>query len=631
MDEKTAYIELAKKARLGDKASLDELAQMVRGRLYAYVFRIVLQDDLAQDIVQESMLEMVKVFGKLEKADKFWPWLCGIAANKIRRSYKNKQRRKTVSLSKLGDGNWISGDPKAAQEGLANLVGQELRQIILAAMGHLKPRYRMVLTMRCYEQMEYPEIAKSMRCSEFNVRLLFFRAKKSLAKQLARNGFGKGSLLTALVLFGKMTAPSEAAAAQISVTAAATKVGIAASTVGVVASKTTVVSLTAAGALAVGTTMIAGPEAIRTVISPEEPAVKSAQQLVVQDYWAQSRTLERWYYYPSGSQGPVMMRVVKWDADGIISHCQRLQNGRANYRFDQSDNTIYIENGRMLRNDLSVERLPTDGAQLSESLSAVQGKTVGMEYVDDDGEGLLVTLKPKSNELGVDLQVAYQLNLLDEEYFQYDWPRSAQVVDNRDTMHKRGWTYFRIAGQVRGEKIAGTGRIPFVYDSSRENPAWLKLQIGDRLTIEDSDVDARIYGSSGMKFDRYKSWSFFKGLARPWMGLHTIDTIRRDAAQKQIQFETNQSGNGQAKVALSDGKYRIIYSIDLEKDIITRITFLASDGQGYHAEGELIFSYLEDIDQTGDEFAEPRKKDYGKSQREGLGILWLIRLAEGNL
>ena len=81
------YVALAEKARLGDKSSLDKLTELVQPRLYAYVYRIILQKNLAQDIVQEAMLEMIKVIEKLEKPDRFWPWLRGIAYNKIRLQY----------------------------------------------------------------------------------------------------------------------------------------------------------------------------------------------------------------------------------------------------------------------------------------------------------------------------------------------------------------------------------------------------------------------------------------------------------------------------------------------------------------------------------------------------------------
>ena len=90
---------------------------------------------------------------------------------------------------------------KDKRDGLAELISQELKQTVLMAMSKLKPRHRAVLTMRCYDEMEYSQIAGVMRCSEFAARMLFWRAKKALGKQLARRGLGKGALLLALTLF----------------------------------------------------------------------------------------------------------------------------------------------------------------------------------------------------------------------------------------------------------------------------------------------------------------------------------------------------------------------------------------------------------------------------------------------
>lgn len=186
------YIELVKRAQLGDKECLNRLAELAREHLYTYVYRLTLAHDLTQDILQESMLEMFKFLDKLETAKGFWPWLRRIAANKVRNYYGQKQHRKTVSLAEIDDKSL----QKDSQEGVADLIRQELKQTILSAMQQLKPRHRHVLVLRCYEQMKYSEIGEEMGCSEFGARRLFYRAKKALAKELSRHGLGRGSLLT---------------------------------------------------------------------------------------------------------------------------------------------------------------------------------------------------------------------------------------------------------------------------------------------------------------------------------------------------------------------------------------------------------------------------------------------------
>ena len=102
MTDHENYAELVKKAQLGDRECLNRLAELGRVRLYEYVFRLTLQEDLSQDLVQETILEMYKVFNKLKQAERFWDWLEGIAFNKVRSHYGRLWRHKTISLSEMG-------------------------------------------------------------------------------------------------------------------------------------------------------------------------------------------------------------------------------------------------------------------------------------------------------------------------------------------------------------------------------------------------------------------------------------------------------------------------------------------------------------------------------------------------
>lgn len=615
MDEEKRYIELVSQAQHGDRESLDALAGLVRGRVYAYVYRIVLEEQSTQDIVQESMFEMFKILGKLEHTDRFWPWLRGIAFNKIRRHRLEKQRHKKQPLA----GSRIAALAGADTEtGLANLVAEELRQIVLSAMKELKPRHRKVLTMRCYEEMQYREIAGLMGCSELGVRMLFYRAKKSLERALSRKGLGKGFFVTALVLFGKMTAPSESAAAKVSLQAATLKVGAGATVLAIAGGKTAVVSLAAVGALAVGT-MVAtsGP-------GRKPDASLGSNMSITREIGSNGAKQEQWYYFSEGAAGPVMMRMMSTDAPDKPLYCAWRQNDRANYFYNRGKNTAFIESSRLWHRDLRVWRLPTDKPKLRQFLSKVEGRSEDMEYVRGEGKGLLVIARRGGAEGDNGWRQIYHRNILDEEYFRYNWPARVKVVDNRDAMHERGWTYFVIKGRVDGERVSGAGRIPFVYAASRRHRPWLRLKVGGGLEIVDDSRQALVYDERGKVVSSYAGGSFFKGLGRPWMGLHTIDTVRRDAAEQEVWFETKLAASGTAEVMLTAGQVELVYTIDMERDVIEEITI--STGQG--SKGELRFSYLQDIEQVGNEFTEPEiARRYGSLRRKSPGLLWLIDLA----
>lgn len=623
MEKDIDYVRLVERARLGDKECHERLVKLAQESLCDDVYRMTLDHDLTQDIVQETILEMLKILGELQEADRFWPWLYKIALNKVRQHRRLQKRRSTVPISAMPD----LQEQKNGREALSESAAKELKQIIFQAMRRLKPQHRAVLTMRCYKEMDYSMIAQAMGCTEFSARKTFWRAKKALQKQLSRQGFGKGSLLMVLVLFGKMTAPSEAAAAQVSVTAAATKVGLGATFLAMASSKTAVLSLTTAGALAVGTMVVTSGSDRTMAVRDKGSAGNSA---VAGQVSRASRAIEEcWYYFPENASGPVMMRVMKSDPQRKQSYCAWRQNEQANYYFDKRKNTIYINNYRMWQKDLRVQRLPTDELKLTEFLSKVEGQRDELQYVPGRGEGLLVITGRGVKEGSNHSQLIRHYYILDQEYFRYNWPAGAKTVDNRDTMHKRGWTYFNITGQINEDEVSGVGQIPFVYAASWANKPWLRLKVAGRLKIVDSGAEALVYDGRGKVLASYQAGSFFKGLARPWMGLHTIDTVRRDAAEQQVWFETKYTPkDNKAQVILTCGQAKLVYTIDMQNDVIERIRFSAGDGH----QADLRFSYLQDIEGIGHEFVEPTvTRSHGSKRRASPGMLWLLQLVNREL
>jgi hypothetical protein len=217
---------------------------------------------------------------------------------------------------------------------------------------------------------------------------------------------------------------------------------------------------------------------------------------------------------------------------------------------------------------------------------------------------------------------------LDEDYFQSDWPTGHRIIDNRDAMHKRGWTFFTITGQINGQTINGKGRIPFVYAASKYLSPWLELSLGSDLMIVDTVSEAWIFSTDRAPIARYKAGTFFKGLAKPWMGLHTLDIVRRDAAEQRIWFQTKKSPEiGKIDVELTYEHIKLIYTIDLETDIVDEIKF-SKDGSDI---GFIRFTYLQDITDVADEFAQPKSYRFPKTKQKEIGLLWLIQLATGTL
>jgi RNA polymerase sigma-70 factor (ECF subfamily) len=234
-------------AQLGDTANSDRLAAVARQRLFPYIYRLTLNYDLSQDLLQETLLKMVENLNGLQQPEHFWNWLFRTALGVVQHHYRNEAKARAVQFSALNPDRFSRYVSAEHDDGLSHVMRKELSEAVVAGIAQLNLDYRNVLMLRCYEQMSYCQIAELMGCKELRVRVLFFRAKHALSRRLARVGFGKSLMLTALTLFEILTAPKEGAAAG-TVTAASLKVGFVGSVAGAAGTPSGIaLALTAAG------------------------------------------------------------------------------------------------------------------------------------------------------------------------------------------------------------------------------------------------------------------------------------------------------------------------------------------------------------------------------------------------
>ena len=635
MEQEQIWTELVRQAQKGRKEDINKLAREAKERLCAYIYRVTLNYDLTEDMSQEVLLQMVKSLNHLKSVESFWPWLYRIAQSKIQEYYKARYKKSPV-FGEAFYKNFVSQSIKYHQEdGLRQLLQKELSKKVVVAMKQIKQQYRAVLSLRCFEQLSYSEIAVAMECSEVRARVLFYRAKQALKKQLSHQGLKKSLLLMCLGLFGRLTAPARAAT--VTVTANSVRVGAMTVVIATAGTKLGIATVTAA---AVGLATVGGISVLSEAPLPNRSEVKSINYTTQLRDTSQGPTsnlskgaYKQWYYCPEGIDGPMFTRMQRWDAKQTNQVCTWLQNGDGNYYYESGGKNIYINNNRVFWSSLRVRRLPTDTAEFTNFLSEIEGDLSGVEYKRDSQTGLLRSALDDRFVEVRNFRTDYNYNTLNEKLFEYDWSEYIPVIDERDQMHKRGWTYFRINGEINKQSISATGQIPFVYNASKEHPAWMRLKIGNKLEIIDCNDGACLRQVDGTVIASYKAGTFFKGLLRPWMGMHTIDIIRRDATWRRVAFKTRPSRNEEDVIVsvYYEDKYvstELVYDIDMEKDIIEYIRFKVRKMNI----GSLVFSYLQDIEQAGDEFIEPAiSKSPDVPTRLGAGILWLVDLAQGSL
>lgn len=254
MNENTETLELVRQASVGNKDCMQKLLEVTRPRLFAYLLRLTMDYHLAEDMLQDVQTEIVLSLWRLNKASLFWPWIFKHAWGKVQHHYRDTRKHKTLFLSEMESSFFaeqyqsVNNDSSICND----TDTEQLFETIYSAMKTIGLRQRNILTMRCYEDMSFQEIGEFLECSETNARVLFFRARHKLKKQLRRKGFRPDKMfLPALGLFGVLTSKTAFAGtpATATVSSASVELGFLYSFLGFLTTKTGILCSGIASAL----------------------------------------------------------------------------------------------------------------------------------------------------------------------------------------------------------------------------------------------------------------------------------------------------------------------------------------------------------------------------------------------
>jgi RNA polymerase sigma-70 factor (ECF subfamily) len=160
------------------------------GYCFSMLSNLTDAEEAAQDIFVKAYLSLSKFKGE----SSFSTWLYRITANHCLDILRKRNRRRTVSLEALieQDGDLIQelfSTPGNADSRMEN------RQLVDKILSTLPENYRMILTLREADELEYQEIADVLNCSLDSVKGRLARARKQLQENV-RHLTGPGDVYT---------------------------------------------------------------------------------------------------------------------------------------------------------------------------------------------------------------------------------------------------------------------------------------------------------------------------------------------------------------------------------------------------------------------------------------------------
>jgi RNA polymerase sigma-70 factor (ECF subfamily) len=178
--------ELMLRVRAGDSSSFTILLEKHRGPVIHFVYRMVLNQAIAEELAQEVFLRVYRSRESYEPTAKFTTWLFRIAThlalNWIRDGKNERGQESLDSEVQEGIGRQVADRSRSVEQVLVYRVKlKEVRD----AVELLPAKQRAAVLMHKYQEMEYSQIAKALGCSESAVKSLLFRAYETLRSRLS--------------------------------------------------------------------------------------------------------------------------------------------------------------------------------------------------------------------------------------------------------------------------------------------------------------------------------------------------------------------------------------------------------------------------------------------------------------
>ena len=178
--------ELMLRVKEGDGASFAILLEKHRLPVIHFLFRMVQNQGVAEELAQEVFLRVYRSRESYEPTAKFTTWLFRIATHLALNSLRDgKNRRLEEHLnddSNEGPAREVSDQRPSIEQ---TMLHQVRRDEIRRAVAMLPEKQRAAVLMHKYEEMEYSQIAKVLNCSESAIKSLLFRAYETLRARLA--------------------------------------------------------------------------------------------------------------------------------------------------------------------------------------------------------------------------------------------------------------------------------------------------------------------------------------------------------------------------------------------------------------------------------------------------------------
>lgn len=147
------------------------------GDVYKYTLSLCQDRNLAEEVTQETFFRALRHFDRFRGDSSLFSWLCQIAKNTYFTLYRSQKR--TLSGEDL---------PLPAPDDLEEaLLDRDTALRLHRLLHELREPYKEVFALRVFSELPFSQIGELFGKSDSWARLIYYRAKQTLWRQLHEN------------------------------------------------------------------------------------------------------------------------------------------------------------------------------------------------------------------------------------------------------------------------------------------------------------------------------------------------------------------------------------------------------------------------------------------------------------
>jgi RNA polymerase sigma-70 factor (ECF subfamily) len=176
-------IKLIEECRGGNLENFRKLVESTSPLAFSVAFRMLGDEDLAKDVVQDTMVTIWQKLNNIRSAEVYKTWMYRIVVNKCYDYLRQKKRNPEFNAD---ENTWTYISNTISEKADSELENREITAIIGKLTNRLSPRQKTVFILSDIEQMTNDEICEITGFSKTGVKANLHYARKNISEMIEK-------------------------------------------------------------------------------------------------------------------------------------------------------------------------------------------------------------------------------------------------------------------------------------------------------------------------------------------------------------------------------------------------------------------------------------------------------------